>query len=59
MEIAAKIHDPSMQFPQNNCRVFYPRVSSLYETDLRKTAIFPKKTAFSKVSYQNNPFSGA
>jgi hypothetical protein len=25
--IAAKIHEPSMQFPQYNCRVLYPRVS--------------------------------
>jgi hypothetical protein len=35
VEIAAKIHNLSMQFPQYNCRVLYPRVSSLYETDLR------------------------
>jgi hypothetical protein len=35
VEIAAKIHKPSMQFPQYNCRVLNPRVSSLYETDLR------------------------
>jgi hypothetical protein len=35
VEIAAKIHEPSMQFPQYNCRVpvLYTRVSSLYETD--------------------------
>jgi hypothetical protein len=33
VEIAAKIHEPSMQFPQYNCRALYPRVSSLYETD--------------------------
>jgi hypothetical protein len=35
VEIAAKIHEPSMQFPQYNCRVLYPRVSSLYETEDR------------------------
>jgi hypothetical protein len=35
VEIAAKIHEPSMQFPRCNCRVLYPRVSSLYETDDR------------------------
>jgi hypothetical protein len=34
VEIAAKIHVPSMQFPQYNCRLLYTRVSSLYETDL-------------------------
>jgi hypothetical protein len=28
VEIAAKIHEPSMQFPQNNCRALYPRVST-------------------------------
>jgi hypothetical protein len=33
VEIAAKILEPSMQFPQYNCRVLYPRVSRLYETD--------------------------
>jgi hypothetical protein len=27
VEIAANIHEPSMQFPQYNCRVRYPRVS--------------------------------
>jgi hypothetical protein len=27
VEIAAKIYEPSMQFPQYNCRVLYPRVS--------------------------------
>jgi hypothetical protein len=27
VEIAAKIHEPSMQFPQYNCRALYPRVS--------------------------------
>jgi hypothetical protein len=37
VEIAAKNHEPSMQFPQYNCKVPvpYPRVSSLYETDDR------------------------
>jgi hypothetical protein len=40
VEIAAKIHEPSMQFPQYKCRVLYPRVSRLYETDDR-----PKKSA--------------
>jgi hypothetical protein len=33
VEIAAKIPEPSMQFPQYNCRVLYPRVSILYETE--------------------------
>jgi hypothetical protein len=33
VKIAAKIHEPSMQFPQYNCRVLYHRVSSLYETE--------------------------
>jgi hypothetical protein len=33
VEIAAKIHDSSMQFPQYNCSVLYPTVSSLYETE--------------------------
>jgi hypothetical protein len=32
VEIAAKIPEPSIQFPQYNCRVLYPRVSSLFET---------------------------
>jgi hypothetical protein len=46
VEIAAKIHEPSMQFPQYNCMVLYPRVSSLYETDLRVANLgdfLPKK----------------
>jgi hypothetical protein len=34
VEIAAKIHEPSMQFPQYICRALYPRFSSLYETAL-------------------------
>jgi hypothetical protein len=42
VEIEAKIHEPSMQFPQYNCRVLYPRVSSLFETDLK-----PLKCGFS------------
>jgi hypothetical protein len=39
VEIAAKIHEPSMQFSQYNCRVLYPIVSSLYETDDRSTTL--------------------
>jgi hypothetical protein len=35
VEIAAKIPEPSMQFPQDNCRVLYPTVSILYETEDR------------------------
>jgi hypothetical protein len=35
VEFAAEIHEPSMQFPQYNCRVLYPRVSILYETEDR------------------------
>jgi hypothetical protein len=37
VEIAAKIHEPSVQFPQHNCRVLYPRVPSLSETEDRRT----------------------
>jgi hypothetical protein len=33
VENAAKIHEPSMQFPLYNCRALFPRVSSLYETE--------------------------
>jgi hypothetical protein len=40
VDIAAKIHEPSMQFPQYNCRVLYPRVSRLYETDDSSINIF-------------------
>jgi hypothetical protein len=41
VEIATKIHEPSMQLPQYNCRVLYPRVSSLYETDDRAPGGLP------------------